>query len=367
MKRILYLIPTLDRSGAEKQLTLLATGLPRDEFQPEVVCLTRGGPYAEVLKQHDIPVTVIGKKLKFSPLAMRKLRRVIRERQPDLLHTWLFAANSFGRLAVGKEQRPPVVVSERCVDSWKSKWQLWLDRRLIKSTTRLVGNSQAVADFYQQLGVPADRLRVIHNGIAIPEPPTKTRTELRAELGIPESAFVVGYVGRFASQKRIKDLVAAFELLSCHEFESRLVMIGEGPDRAAAEVFANRLGCNGGIRWLGHRTDAAELVSAFDVFWLASDFEGQSNSLMEAMSRGVACIASNIAPNCELIGDAGIVFPVGDRGELAKLTNLLLRDPARREKLAAAGQERVRTSFSIEKMVSSHCELYREVLRGGDA
>jgi glycosyltransferase involved in cell wall biosynthesis len=361
VKRILFLIPTLDRSGAEKQLTLLATGLPRDEFQVEVVCLTRSGPYADVLEENGITVTVIGKKLRFSPFALSKLRKLINDRQPDILHTWLFAANSFGRMAVGKSNKPHVIVSERCVDTWKAKWQLWLDRKLIKKTTHLVGNSQAVADFYQDLGMPADRLSVIHNGIDVPGEPEKTRAELLADFDIPESAFTVGYVGRLAPQKRISDLVAAFELLSCHDYESRLVIIGEGPDQKKAETFAEDIGCNKNIRWLGHRTDAHELIATLDAFWLASDFEGQSNSLMEAMSHGVPCIASDIAPNRELLGETGILFPVGDRGELAMQTNLLLRDDPRRQQLGQAAKDRIQTSFSVQRMVESHCELYRNV------
>jgi glycosyltransferase involved in cell wall biosynthesis len=196
----------------------------------------------------------------------------------------------------------------------------------------------------------------------VPEPPAKSRSELLAEFDVPESAFVVGFVGRLAYQKRIHDLVAAFELLSCHEYESRLVIIGDGPERDSAEAFAEKLGCNRNIRWLGHRTDASALVSTFDAFWLASDFEGQSNSMMEAMSRGVPCIASDIEPNRELIGDAGILFPVGDRGELAKQTNLLLRDENRRQQLGEASRKRIEQSFSVQQMVQSHCEVYRQLL-----
>jgi glycosyltransferase involved in cell wall biosynthesis len=336
--------------------------LPRDEFQPEVVCLTRGGPFEELLKDHDIPVTVIGKKLKFSPLALSKLRRHIRDRQPDVIHSWLFAANSFARMAV-KNSSIPVVVSERCVDSWKSKWQLWLDKRLIKRTALMIGNSAAVTEFYRDLGFPADRLRVIHNGIDIPQLPSKSRAELLAEFDVPESAFVIGFVGRLAPQKRVRDLIAAIELISCHDYESRLLIIGEGPEREQLEDFAKKLNCNENICWLGHRTDAGELVSTCDTFWLGSDFEGQSNSLMEAMSHGVPCVASDIDANRELIGDAGILFPVGDRGELAKQTNLLLRDDARRKSLGIAARSRIETHFSIEKMVESHCEVYREVMQ----
>ena len=100
MIKVSLLIPTLDRSGAEKQLTLLATGLPRDEFDVNVLALTRGGPYEDALREAGVPVTLLGKRWKFDPLAFRRLKRWLTEHSPDVLHTWLFAANAYGRVCV---------------------------------------------------------------------------------------------------------------------------------------------------------------------------------------------------------------------------------------------------------------------------
>ena len=94
------------------------------------------------------------------------------------MHSWIFAANSYARLVAGKEPRPKVLVSERCVDSWKSDWQLWLDRRQIGRTTRLIGNSQSVAEFYRELGVPAEKLAVIPNAVEIPDDPQADRDRI---------------------------------------------------------------------------------------------------------------------------------------------------------------------------------------------
>ena len=248
MIKVLFLIPTLDRSGAEKQLTHLASGLPRDEFDVEVVALTRGGPYEEQLKTAGIPLTIIGKRWKFDPFALRRLRKLIACKQPDILHTWLFAANAYGRMAVGSNPGPKVVVSERCVDSWKADWQLWFDRKLAARTDRLIGNSQAVADFYTNLGFPRDRLLVIPNGIEPATGSARTRQSICDEFDFPVDSKIIGCVGRLAPQKRVADLIWAFELLQSLQPASRLLIIGEGPQRQELEEFARNIRLSGVIR-----------------------------------------------------------------------------------------------------------------------
>jgi glycosyltransferase involved in cell wall biosynthesis len=362
--RLLFLIPTLDRSGAEKQLTLLATRLPRPEFNVAVAALTRSGPYADDLKAAGIPVTVLGKRFRCDPIAFQRLRQLLNSQQPDVLHTWLFAANSYGRLAAGATPRCPVVVSERCVDSWKSGWQLWLDRRLASRTARLVGNSQSVADFYRDQGLPQAKLAVVHNGIDLPETFSGAREQARRELGLAPSGHVVGYVGRLARQKRVIDLIWAFELIRVMEGEVQFVIIGDGPERDRLEHFAHSLEIGPRVRFVGHREDAQRLLPAFDLFWLASDFEGLSNSIMEAMAAGLPVIASDIPPNRELVvpGETGYLAPVGDRVAFAQFGQRLLLDPALARRLGQAGRERMAEKFSVERMVQGYARLYRQLL-----
>ena len=364
MIKVLLLIPTLDRSGAEKQLTHLATGLPRDEFDVEVVALTRGGPYEEQLRSSGIPLTVIGKRWKFDPFALRRLRKLIAEKQPDILHTWLFAANAYGRMAVGSEPVPKVVVSERCVDSWKANWQLWFDRKLAPRTGRLIGNSQAVADFYADLGFPRDRLLVIPNGIEPTDDTLRTRQSICDEFDFPVDAKIIGCVGRLAPQKRVSDLIWAMELLQSLQPSSRLLIIGEGPQRKELEDFSRNLRLSDVICFAGHRSDVANILPHMDMFCLASDFEGQSNSLMEAMSHGLPVVVSDIAPNLELVEHekTGFVVPVGDRPAFTRACNRLMNDEVLGDSLGKAAKEYIVRQHSFETAVTAHSELYRSLV-----
>jgi glycosyltransferase involved in cell wall biosynthesis len=265
----------------------------------------------------------------------------------------------------GRRNAPKIIVSERCVDSWKSGWQLWLDRRQIARTARLVGNSQSVVDFYVTQGIPTEKTLVIRNGIPEFEPPAIDRESELAALDLPPEARVVGYVGRLARQKRIKDLLWAIELL--HQLDERayFVVVGDGPERGELERFAKEIRIAERVRFLGHRDDVARLLALFDVFWLASSFEGQSNSLMEAMAAGIPAVASDIPPNRELVvdGRTGYLVKAGDAAAFAQFADRILADKDLADRLSQASRERMREEFSVQRMIDAYAELYRDVVR----
>jgi len=361
--RLLLLIPTLDPSGAEKQLALLARGLPRPAFDVHVCCLTRGGDYQRWLEDAQIPCTVLHKRFKFDPLALARLKGLISDFQPDLLHTWLFAANAYGRLACGATPRCPIIISERCVDLWKAGWQHWLDRHLAQRTTALVANSRSVATFYRERGFPEGRITVIPNGIDLP-PNAPDRDRFRRDLGIPLDVPVVLFTGRLARQKRVDDLLWSFELLRAVRGHVLFLIAGDGPERVRLQEFANRLSLENHVRFLGRRDDIPQLLAASDLFWLASDYEGMSNSVMEAMAAGLPVIASDIPANRELVlpGETGFLVPVGDRAGFAQFAERVLFDHDLAGTLGLAGRERMQAEFSVEAMVRGHQALYERVL-----
>ena len=364
--KLLLLIPTLDRSGAEKQFSLLAAGLPRDEFDVRVVCLTRGGPYESMLEEKGISVSVLYKRLKFDPVAFFRLRKLIRRWQPDVLHTWLFAANAYGRLAVGNRDRPKVVISERCVDTWKQRWQLQLDRKLISRTERLIANSESVAEFYKDQDMPEEKIVVIPNAVKVSDEPPLSPDERKivlAEFDLPPEARVVAYAGRLAPQKRGLDLIWSLQLLQQLTSNVYLVIVGEGPDREEMMKLAQHMGCDRLVRFAGRRDDVPRLMRAFNVVWLASDFEGQSNSIMEAMAAGVPVVASDIPSNRELVvdGETGFLVKVGDCPGFAQFTDRILADDELAVRLGRAGRQRMREHFNLPAMIEAHLSLYREV------
>lgn len=367
--RIALLIPTLDRSGAEKQFTLLALGLKaRANIDLHVATLTRGGPWEAELAAAGVAVMNLQKRWKVDPAALWRLRDWLRAVQPDVLHTWLFAANAYGRLAAGACPTMRVLVSERCVDSWKSPWQFWLDRQLLSRTHRLVGNSQSVVDFYREQGVDDRLLSLVPNGIEVPaaisiDERNALRSAARRELGWPDDAHLAVYVGRLARQKRVGDLIWAAETLRQIRPSLRLAIVGDGPERAALEHLSKSVQANEHVAFLGHRSDASRWLQAADAFWLASEFEGMSNSLMEAMALGLPVVVSDIAPNRELVDQAGtgLLVKTGDSVGFMQATRELIDDAAFAAKLGRRAQDKMRTKFSIDRMIERYAALYQQL------
>ena len=366
---VLHIIPTFDRGGAEKQLTLLVAGLPREEFDVHVCALTRGGPLSAELEAHDIPTTVIGKSWKIDPLAYYRLNCLIRRLRPGLVHTWLFAANAYGRQAALSAGVEHVIAGERCIDRWKAGHELAIDRYLARRTKRIVVNSTGVRNFYAKHGLPPEKFTVIPNGIG-PYSATQpiARPKLLAELGLPQDARLVGAVGRLWLQKRVKDMIWAADLLKSIRDDVHLLIMGDGPQRWRLERFRDLMEIPDRVHFLGHRDDVPRLLPHLDCLWLASDFEGMPNAVMEAMSAGVPVVATDIWGNRELVvhEKTGYLVPVADRVGFARRTNMLLNDGTLVRRLGEAGRRRMLEHFSIEKMVRRHVVLYREVINGHD-
>jgi len=361
--KLAFIIPTMDMGGAEKQLCLLAQNLPRDEFETRVFLLTRDGPRSDGLRAADIPVVVIGKRFKLDFTALVRLKRELMKYQPDIVHTWLFAANSFGRVAARLAGVPVILGSERCVDPWKTPLHLWIDRALAKQTKVITTNSPGVRDFYVSRGLSAEKFQVIPNGIESRSAGEISRTVAFARLQIQEGRKLVLAVGRLWPQKRYRDLIWATELLDTLRDDMTLVIIGDGPQLAELQRYRDSVTTLDRVRFAGNRDDVASLLPHADQFWIGSEYEGQSNALIEAMQAGLPVIASRIPGNVDLVTDhvTGRLFPVGDMAALARCSQWCFEHPEQARELGIAARQKINSQFSVQMMVDRHAGLYRQM------
>jgi len=364
--RLLHIIPTLDRAGAEKQLLLLATHLPRDQFDVHVCALTRGGPRLDALREADVSTKVIGKRFKADPIALGRLRRHIAALKPQIVHTWMFAAGAYGRTAARQLGVAHLVHAERCIDRWKARWQWSVDRFLARRTDRIVANTPGVRDYCVQHGIEEHRLIVIPNGVAAAHEARISRRELLERVQLPSDARVIAAIGRLWPQKGIKELIWATELVAVLHPTVFLLVIGEGPQRGHLEKFAQGASSLERVRFLGERDDVPQILPHVDVLWQGSEYEGMPNAVMEAMAAAVPVVATDIPGNRDLVidGETGYLVPIGDRAAYARATDRILGDADHARRLGKAGRDRVERDFSIAQMVKRYVELYETLMSG---
>ncbi|ELP31746.1 glycosyltransferase family 4 protein [Rhodopirellula baltica] len=369
--KIALVIPTMDRGGAEKQVVLLAKGLHELGHDVRVFLLTRDGHRSEDLRAAGVPVVLIGKCFKMDPTALIRLKKQLVDFAPDIVHTWLFAANSFGRVAAKWAGVPVIIASERCVDPWKTGWHFLIDRRLQKISQAITTNSSGVQDFYAANGLDPAQFVVIPNGVESIDS-TKTqaidREEAFRRLEVASERRLIVAVGRLWPQKRIRDLIWAGELLATARGDTTLVVIGDGPQREELLRHRDSVSAPLHVRFAGQREDVGELLPHADQFWIASEYEGQSNAVIEAMLAGVPVIASNIPGNRDLVIDkeTGWLFDVGDEADLVRLSLAAFNDPDGSQRIAEQARQHIVDEFSLDAMIRRHVMLYEKLLVGHD-
>jgi glycosyltransferase involved in cell wall biosynthesis len=346
-------------------MVLLAAGLPRDRFRVEVATLTRLGPFQAELRAAGIPITVIGKHFRFDPSALARLGQFLKEKTFDVVQTWLFAANTYGRVASRVIGVPVVVVAEMAVDLWKGRVDRFIDRRLASWCDCVVGNSNAVVNFYRELGVPDDQLVMIYSGIGDLEPPPVDLRALRSSFGFEEEAPLILFAGRLAEQKRVEDLLKALDLLQHIRPDARTLIAGDGPLRNRLLETAMGYQLNGRVRFLGHRDDLPLLIAGSDLVVLPSAYEGLPNVLLEAMRFRKPVVATAAPGTSELVidGETGLLVPIGKPPLLARAMRDVLHDQALAYRLGKAGRARVEVAFRADTMIARFAELYENIAK----
>lgn len=363
-KRILQIVPTLDRTGTTKQMSLLACGLPRQQFDVHVCTLGREGPPPGDLAAADVPVTAIGSRWRIDPAACWRLRRHVARLRPELIHTWLTAANLYGYAAARACGVRRLVVSQRSMDPWDRWLALAAERYVARRSDRVVVDCQGVCDMCVRRGLPSEKILVIPPGVATAESSSTTRRQLLDELGLPQGSRLIGSVGRLLRRRRLKDAIWSADLLKVIRDDVHLLIIGDGPHRDRLHRFRDHVRVREKAHFLGVRGDVSRLMAHFDAFWSTGSGQGQPVAIMEAMAAGVPVVAADVPGNRDLVvhDTTGYLAPVHDRAAFAALTEKLLNDASLSQRLGQAARERIQQQFGVERMVDRYVELYRMLL-----
>lgn len=361
----MYVIWSLEVGGAERIVASLAKGMDRTLVSPMVVCLNHAGALAEELTQADIPVIALEKRGKIDLMLLWRLVRLMRRLRPDVVHTHLWGANAWGRVAARAAGVPVVIANEHSVDSWKPRFYLQLDRWLAPLTTRLVAVSQHVREFYEAQGIGRGRWQVIYNGIEIETLPERRRNGHYAALGIRSYEPVVGFIGRLVSARAPQVFVEAIQRARREIPSLRAVIVGDGPLRRDTEAYARRLGLERRVIFTGTRRDVPELLAGMDALVFSSEREGCSLAMLEAMACGVPVVATKVGGTLEVIeaGVSGLLVEPRQPQALADRIIEVLNTPSKAEAIRVAARQRVEAQFSLPRMIAEYQQLYLDVAR----
>lgn len=372
-RKLLAIANGLDVGGTERHLLQILPALQQRGFDVRLLLLRRGGALEAEMAAHGIPIH--GGPFRRFP--MRPLLgfwhavRLIRQWQPDIVHCFLPEAYLMGGLAASLLGVPVRVMSRRSLNDYQRKHLLagWLERRLHRHMTALLGNSRAVVTQLAAEGMPAKRIGLIYNGVALPTA-KHGRAEVRQAFGLPPEALVFVLVANLIPYKGHADLIEAMAKAAPDlPPDTRVVCVGRDEGHGGAlRLLAKLQGVADQFLWLGQLADhgeVASLLAAADAGLLVSHEEGFSNAVLEGMAAGLPMLVTDAGGNAEAVGESGLVIPARNPAALAAGL-IALADPARRTALGAKAVLRAAEHFSPVAMIDGYVNFYNS-LDGGRA
>jgi glycosyltransferase involved in cell wall biosynthesis len=347
--------------GGQNQFLLLLKGLYERGHAAELLAV-RGSALAARAHAAGICVHLASRRAsRFG--TVQKIHKLLAAGRIDLVHVNESHALTAAWLARA-HRRVPLIVSRR-VGYPLSK--SWLAQRRFHAAAAIIANSRWVAEQAIASGAPKDKLKVVYEGVQIPELPTsEMRREARERWGVSSEQPLLGCVGVLSPDKGHEFVIRALAQLRDEFPGVRLLLAGDGPRRAGLEELARTLGVFDSVIFAGFVKDIEAVYAALDIFVLPSLFEGLNNSLMAAMAFAVPSVAFSYGAPAEIIvpGVSGLLVPPKDSENLTTTIRSLFYDAVFAKKIALAGRVRIERVFSADQMVDNTLGVYRETLDG---
>ncbi len=363
--RVLHLVYHLGCGGMENGVVNLANHMDPERFVVAVCAFVGGGEYEKRLDPARTPLFSMGKKEGNDPLLPFRLARLLRRWRPHVLHTHAWGTLVEGVVA-GKLARVPVIVHGEHGTMETRRRNVWVQRVVWRWTDRVLSVSEMHRQRLIRTIGPGPGITVIPNGVDTERfRPPRDRAEERRALGWDPDEVCLIAVGRLVPVKDHALLIRAFARATRGvKGRPRLYVAGDGPLKNELERLARDLGVADRVVLLGRRDDVPVLLRASDGFVLSSKSEGMSNTLLEAMSTGLCCVATDVGGNPELVthGKTGLLVPPEDEGALASALRRVVSHPEVRGALGRAARGFVEERHSLDAMMRGYATLYLELL-----
>lgn len=358
--KLFFLIRSLERGGAERQLVTLCNGLSKLGHEVHVVTFYAGGSLEQDLSgPHLYSLNKQGRWHTFGFL--RRLVRLIREIRPDVAHGYLGTPNLLLALLKPLLQSTPIVwgvrASDMDLDHYSRLHRIhWKAEAMLSPLADcIIYNAEAGKIHAENAGFCTRARMVIPNGIDTQrfQPNLEARVRIRREWGVAEDAPLVGIVARLDPMKDHQTFLAAADQLAQTQNSIRFVCVGNGPLKKELEASARQYRLEDKLIWAGERQDMAGVYSALDLCCLTSAFgEGFPNVLGESMACCTPCVATRVGDSTQVLGATGRTVPPRDANALAEAVgHLLTLTPTQQVEQGHGARNHIKKHFSVEALI----------------
>ena len=360
--RILHLDSGSAWRGGQQQLHFLIGGLKRRGIQ-QFLAVRKRSPLATRAAEQEVPVRGLSLSSEWDFISLAGMAGLVVRFRPDLIHAhdsrtlglavWLKTLGWGGGVVAARR----VAFSIRGNPWWKFKYA--------RQTSRVIAVSRYVRDLLIEEGLEPGQVEVVYDGVeAEAAPLPEQRCSARRRLGVADGEFLIGCVGHFTPEKGHAFLIRGFsEILTTHP-DARLAVVGEGPLRGELELLIRELGLDGRAVLPGFVSDLDEVLPGFDLLVHPSLTEGLGSVLLQAMSRQVPVCASRAGgiPEAVIDGETGFLFSPGSAEALVESVLRARSNPGLARRQAEQAAARVRSTFSVERMVDETRRIYSDIL-----
>jgi len=374
--RTTHVISHLMTGGSETTLLKLLAATPRELQAPRVVSLLSVGTIGPRIIALGIPVEALEiRRVPRLPAALRALRRTAGRTSADVVVGWMYHGNLAASLGTSLARGAPVIwnirhsVYDLADEKPSTAWLIQLGAKLSGHAAAIVYNSHIAREQHERLGYAAARGTVIPNGFDTEcfAPNTSARASVRAELGLPENALLLGMVARLHPMKDHVGLLRAFATVRERMPDAHLLLAGRDVIASQPQLAAalRELGLGDAVHLLGERADMPRLAASLDVALSSSFSEGMPNTVGEAMACGVPCVVTDVGDSGLLVGPTGAVVPPRDsQAFAAACIGLLEGSEHKRRELGNQARRRIEQHFAIEAIAQRFQGLFAAVASG---
>jgi L-malate glycosyltransferase len=359
--RLFLMTDSFQTGGSERQFSVLAQSLGREQFQVHLGCIRRAGPFAKDFG--EVPEFWLGGSL-YGWQSWRTrwcLRGMLRRQQIQIAHAFDFYTNLALIPAAGFARVPVVIGSHRQLGDLLTPRQFRAQLAAFRWCGAVICNSRAAADRLAAEGLPQEKLFVIGNALPaevfLPAPPAIPR-----RAGVLRVGMVARMNWRYKNHSGFLRIARRIHQ-QMPNVEVEFLLAGDGPLRAELESEAQELGIGDRVIFLGDRRDISAVLASMDVAVLTSDSESLSNVILEAMAAQLPVVAYRVGGNAELVNEErGALIAAGDEEGFATAVERLLSSPSQRAQLGRNARQFAEENFHLQSIRARYEQCYQTLL-----